>query len=101
MSFMQALSLRRRYLIACSSLFAGTLTDGDFTCSTVQAFIVRRKVFVLDTLTGRMDLWKELAPSDPAGIVAIYSTQIAADGKTYGYSSNRILSDLYLVRGLK
>ena len=59
------------------------------------------RVFRLDLASGKRELWKELTPPDPAGISNVASPAIAADGKTYAYSYNRILSDLFMAEGLK
>lgn len=55
----------------------------------------------VDIATGRRELWKEIAPADPAGVQSIPSLKFSADGKSYAYSVGRILSDLYVVDGLK
>jgi eukaryotic-like serine/threonine-protein kinase len=62
---------------------------------------VPAKVFEIELASGRRRLWKELNPSDPAGINFIRTPHISADGKAYAYNYNRILSDLYLVDGVK
>ena len=59
------------------------------------------RVFRVDLSTGRRELWKEIMPSDRAGVRAISGIWLAADEKSYVYSYNRTLSDLYLVNGLK
>jgi hypothetical protein len=59
------------------------------------------RVFRLDVTSGKREPWKDLTPPDPAGISNVASPAIAADGKTYAYSYNRILSDLFLAEGLK
>jgi Tol biopolymer transport system component len=59
------------------------------------------RIFLLDIHTGKRELWKELTPPDPAGISNVAPPSIAADGKTYAYSYNRILSDLFLAEGIK
>jgi hypothetical protein len=59
------------------------------------------KVYRIDLATGRRQLWKELAPSDPSGVDGIPFIWITPDGRSYVYSYNRELSDLYLVEGLK
>ncbi len=59
------------------------------------------RIFLLDVHSGKRELWKELTPPDPAGINNVAPPAIAADGKTYAYSYNRILSDLFLAEGLK
>jgi len=55
----------------------------------------------VDLATGRREDWKELAPSDPAGVKTISPVRFSADGKSYAYSYYRVLSDLYVVEGLK
>ena len=61
----------------------------------------RAQVMKLELATGRVDLWKEIGPADPAGIVDIYAVHIADDRRSYYYSYTRILNDLYMVGGLK
>jgi serine/threonine protein kinase len=59
------------------------------------------KVYRLDLSTGHKALWKELMPSDSAGVSRIGPILITPDGKSCLYGYHRILSDLYLVEGLK
>ncbi len=59
------------------------------------------KVYRLDLSTGHKTLWKELMPSDSAGVSRIGPILITSDGKSCLYGYHRILSDLYLVEGLK
>jgi hypothetical protein len=59
------------------------------------------KVYRLDLPTGHKTLWKELMPSDSAGVSRIGPILITPDGKSCLYGYHRILSDLYLVEGLK
>jgi Tol biopolymer transport system component len=59
------------------------------------------KVYRLDLSTGHKTLWKELMPSDSAGVSRIGPILITPDGKSCFYGYHRILSDLYLVEGLK
>jgi hypothetical protein len=53
-----------------------------------------------DLTTGRRELWKEIAPADPAGILNFNPT-FAPDGRSYVYGYGRGLSTFYLVQGLK
>ena len=64
--------------------------------STVPVQVTR-----VDIATGHRELWKEIAPADPAGVQSIPSLKFSADGKSYAYSVGRTLSDLYVVDGLK
>jgi Tol biopolymer transport system component/predicted Ser/Thr protein kinase len=59
------------------------------------------KVYRLDLATGERTLWRQLMPSDPAGVERISPIRMAADGKTYVYGYHRTLADLYLVEGLR
>jgi serine/threonine protein kinase len=58
-------------------------------------------VYRLDLATGKRELMATLAPSDPDGVTGIYSVRMTADGKSYGYSFYRELSDLFLVQGAR
>jgi Tol biopolymer transport system component len=55
----------------------------------------------IDARTGRTDLWKKLAPADPAGIIQILDVNIDPSGRTHAYTYVRILSDLYIAEGLR
>ena len=59
------------------------------------------EIFQLDVATGRRHLWKTLIPPDPAGVYSIIEFQVTPTGHAYVYSYTRLLSQLFLVRGLK
>ena len=59
------------------------------------------KVYKMDIATGRRELWKEIAPADPAGVVSVGLVRPSADENYYAYSYVRVLSSLFLVQGLK
>ncbi len=59
------------------------------------------RVYQVDVATGHKQLWKELMPVDSAGVVDIVSVCPTPDGRSYAYSYARILSNLYVVEGLK
>lgn len=59
------------------------------------------KITRVDLATGRREAFKEIVPGDPAGVQAIPTLRLSADGKSYAYSVGRILSDLFVVDGLK
>jgi hypothetical protein len=59
------------------------------------------RVFRLNLSTGRKELWKTLMPPDPSGIFFIRPPHFANNGNAYAYNYSRLLSDLYLVDGLK
>jgi tRNA A-37 threonylcarbamoyl transferase component Bud32 len=58
-------------------------------------------LYRLELATGKRELITTLAPSDPAGVTTIVNVRMTADGKTYGYSFSRELSDLFLVEGVR
>jgi eukaryotic-like serine/threonine-protein kinase len=65
---------------------------------------LRGKVFRIELETGRRDLWKELMPADPAGVVNVNPSRIAisGDGRSYAYGYVRVVvSNLYLLDGVR
>ena len=54
-----------------------------------------------EVASGRFEPWQQIAPSDRAGILGISAVFISEDGRTYAYTYHRLLSELYLVEGLK
>jgi len=59
------------------------------------------KVYRLNILTGQRQLFTEITPPDVAGLHDIAFIHFSADGRAYVYSYTRLLSELYLVDGLK
>jgi serine/threonine protein kinase/Tol biopolymer transport system component len=59
------------------------------------------RVFRFDPTTGRKELLKEVMPADPAGVFWPNDIFMTPDGKGYVYSVRRVLSNLYVVDGLK
>jgi len=51
--------------------------------------------------SGRQTLVRSLVIPDPAGVRTPEWVSATPDGKYYAYSFERVLSDLYLVEGLK
>jgi Tol biopolymer transport system component len=62
---------------------------------------VPTKIYRLDLSTGRKEFFKEIVPSDPAGVVRPPSVFLTPDGKWCLYELTRFLSDLYVVGELK
>jgi serine/threonine protein kinase len=62
---------------------------------------VPARVTRLEAATGKRDLWKDLMPADPAGVERISNVLLAPDAKSYAYCYARLLSDLFVVEGLK
>jgi eukaryotic-like serine/threonine-protein kinase len=59
-------------------------------------------VFKVDPATGRRDTWADIEPQDPAGIMNLRlgSLVVTPDGRGYGYTWHRAISDLYLAEGM-
>ncbi len=51
--------------------------------------------------TGERELWKEIVPSDPAGIEFIGPILMTPDASSYVYTYQRRSSDLYVAEGLR
>jgi Tol biopolymer transport system component len=59
------------------------------------------KIDRLNLLTGQRQLVKELTPSDTKGLCNMFKIRFSKDGRTYVYGYTRLLSDLYVVTGLR
>jgi DNA-binding winged helix-turn-helix (wHTH) protein/Tol biopolymer transport system component len=59
------------------------------------------KVYRLNVLSGQRQFFREMTPSDVTGLSDISHVLFSSDGRAYVYSYTRLLSELYLVKGLK
>jgi len=59
------------------------------------------RVFRVNPVSGKRELWKQFAPSDPTGVVAVQGVVMTQDAAAYAYTYVRILSVLYVAEGLK
>ncbi len=59
------------------------------------------RVYLVDVASGQRKLWKAITPADPAGTYGMSGLIVTPDGKSYAYDLWRMLSDLYVVEGLK
>jgi Tol biopolymer transport system component len=55
----------------------------------------------LELATGRSEKWKELGPADRTGLVEVGLPHVTPDGRSYVYSTARVLSELFFVEGMK
>jgi dipeptidyl aminopeptidase/acylaminoacyl peptidase len=62
----------------------------------MPAHIVR-----VELSSGKRTPFKEVQPSDPTGVDSLRGLLLSRDTKTYAYGYIRLLSDLYMVEGLK
>ena len=90
--------------------FDSGLREGDlpvaFGASGASLYVVRRDtingvVERVDLGTGRRAVWKELPVLDSAGVSNIARVVMTPDAQAWAWSWQQILTDLYLVRGLK
>ena len=78
----------------------------EWTSDPRALYVYQRKelpvrVYRLNILTGRRQLFREITPPDVAGLSDISHLHFSSDGRAYVYSYTRLLSELYLVNGLK
>jgi Tol biopolymer transport system component len=59
------------------------------------------KVFKVDTATGKMELWKTFGAGVGAGVTDTGAPHFSSDGAAYAYIYVQILSNAYVVTGLK
>jgi len=63
--------------------------------------VLPARIDVVRLADGRREKWKDLVPTDTAGVVFVRPPLITPDGNHYVYSYTRILSELFLVKGLR
>ncbi len=59
------------------------------------------QVFRVSISTGKRYPWRSLDPPDPAGLVEVSRFRATPDGRAHAYTYFRMLSNLYLVEGLR
>jgi hypothetical protein len=55
----------------------------------------------IDVATGQSSPVATIAVSDPSGVVSLGATAFASDGDHYVFNYFRVLSELYIIDGLK
>jgi hypothetical protein len=75
-----------------------------WSADSFALYVYRRErvnmVYRVDLETGARELWREVAPLDPVGAQTIM-IYVAPEANAYVLGSRRLLSELYLVEGLK
>jgi len=59
------------------------------------------QLFRVDLETGQRQLWREVMPADPAGLINVGPILVTPDGKSTVYSYTRLLSNLYMLENVK
>jgi eukaryotic-like serine/threonine-protein kinase len=75
-------------------------TDGS-SLFYVQNADIPGEIRRFELATGRTQSWQQLLPADLAGVQAITSPLITADGRAYAYTFARLLGDLYMTSEVK
>jgi eukaryotic-like serine/threonine-protein kinase len=55
----------------------------------------------VNTSTGRREPWKTIQPADPVGVDSVIRILVTPDGRSYCHDYVRMLSELFIVEGLR
>jgi Tol biopolymer transport system component len=87
--------------VALEDAIAGWTSDERFVYVRRGGRGVSASIERLDITTGRSEKWKELVPADRTGLIEVGLPIIAHDGRSYAYSTARLVSELFLAEGMK
>jgi WD40 repeat protein len=73
---------------------------GSILAASAKGNIRTPKVYKVNPVTGKMDLWKTFG-TDASGVASAGAPRFSADGSAYAYVYVRVLSQAYVVTGLK
>jgi eukaryotic-like serine/threonine-protein kinase len=59
------------------------------------------QVYRVNVATGKMEFWKTFGANLPAGVASVGGPRFSSDGSAYAYVYSQILSQAYVVKGLK
>ena len=59
------------------------------------------RVYRVDIGSGKRQLWRTFTPSRPAGVLTVRRIFVTRDGKHYLYETRRMMTDLFVLQGLK
>jgi hypothetical protein len=59
------------------------------------------QIYRVDPTTGKMDFWKEFGGSLQVGVNDVGPPRFSGDGSAYAYVYEQVLSQAYVVKGLK
>jgi Tol biopolymer transport system component len=59
------------------------------------------QVYRVNITTGKMEFWKTFGANLPAGVANVGGPRFSSDGSAYAYVYSRVLSQAYVVKGLK
>jgi len=81
---------------------SGWTPDGSsiYALSSLQKETVA-KVYRVNVTTGKMEYWKTFGEHIASGVTAVSGPQFSSDGSAYAYLYVQVLSEAYVVKGLK
>ena len=79
----------------------GWALDGSVFVVSTRASETVAKVYQVNTVTGKMDPWKNFGEKTAAGVVQVGGPHLSRDNTAYAYVYARVLSEAYVVTGLK
>ncbi len=86
--------------IESSDILSSWTADGRFYVARGGPSVVPMRVFLVDPSTGRQEPWRDLLPADATGLNALSGLRVARNG-AYAYTYFRLLSNLFLVEGVR
>ena len=69
--------------------------------SSSQESETTAKIYRVNAETGKMEFWKAFGAEAAAGINGVGPPNFSSDGNAYAYVYDRVLSEAYVVTGLK
>ncbi len=80
----------------------GWTPDGTSLYATVNRLGEKTvKVYRVNIASGKMEPWRVIGESLPTGVTSVRAPFLSSDGSAYAYVYSQILSQAYVVRGLK
>jgi len=80
---------------------SGWSTDGQSLLVYPANATKTAKTYRVNINTGKMEFWKEFGASLEKDAVFVARPTFSADGRAYSYIYNQVLSQSYVVKGLK
>lgn len=87
--------------LSAGDLVAGWTADSGSLFVSAPTSRRGRDIARLDLVSGRRQVVATFGPSDPAGVRTIGAPFVSADGRTYAYRYNQMLSDLFVGNGIR
>jgi Tol biopolymer transport system component len=86
--------------VSTAEAVVGWSGDGKYLF-TYRRGEVPARIYKVEIATGERQVFKQASPPDLAGVEDVTGMRITRDGRGYAYSYSTVLSDLYVVDGLR